>query len=170
MPKRFCGLIAYWYPRRRRGACPRETRAHDTDARCKRRDSARAGGTAGHDERTQGDWRWKCRRRLLERAGFVRLLCKKDGDATTGAPPTRGLDAANRLTQALGHAGRIAGATQRLSRSSSARSPSPDAEGRCALTAPGACSSGRGLRRELRASWLRNRPLPRRSSSRGGAF
>jgi hypothetical protein len=72
----------------------------------------------------------------------------------------------SRLTRALRRAGRIAGATQRLSHSSAAQSPSPAAVARCAPTAPGARSSCQERRRRRRDSSRRNRLLRRRSIAR----
>lgn len=70
---------------RRRGACPRETRAHDTDTRCKRRDGAWAGNVRPRrtNPRAMGGWEVAAPFLRLGRARCIRSLCK-NGGATRG--------------------------------------------------------------------------------------
>jgi hypothetical protein len=57
---------------RRRGGCPRETRVHDTDTRCKRRDGAWVVETCARDKRTHRRWKGgKWRRRFCGRAASL---------------------------------------------------------------------------------------------------
>lgn len=82
---------------RRRGACPRETRVHDMDTRCKRRDGAWVVETCDRDEQTHRRWEGgKWRRRFCDRAApllsdrSAKTVTPRGGRASTPGRSRRG--------------------------------------------------------------------------------